>query len=97
MSSAAIVITSPIANPTAQQLAQAAANIANGVFLNFQNERASMGTPDGAIRLLALALNCLGQALLVINNGTASSVGSVTVNNRYALGATAVIPTTLSI
>jgi hypothetical protein len=45
---------------------------------------------------LAFAINCLAQSGITVNNSTASSVGTVTVRNAFALGAAAVVPTTMT-
>ena len=49
-----------------------------------------------SVQDLATAIRCLAQALLVVNNSTASSVGTVQVRNAYALGAGASIPANLN-
>jgi len=94
MASSAINVSNPVTNPTAAQLAQIAANIAT--VLGAGSSRGSYIDLYDCVTDLAAAINCLAQALLTINNSTASSVGSVSTRNAYALGATATIPTIIS-
>lgn len=94
MASTAVNVTNPVALPTAVQLAQIADNIAfviqrgnqNGNYQDLYDQMADLAT----------AVRCLAQAGITINNGTASSVGSVNVRGAYALGATAVVPANLN-
>ena len=94
MASTAQNVPNPVNLPTANQLAQIADNICNTL---------AAGAVTGnyidvydAVHDLATAIRCVAQALLVVNNSTASSVGTVQVRNAYALGAGASIPTNLT-
>jgi hypothetical protein len=93
MASTAVNVPNPVTTPTAVQLAQIAANIASVQFTAM-----STGNYEDVyqvLRDLAAAVNCCAQALLAINNSTASSVGSVQTRQAYALGAAATIPTAI--
>jgi hypothetical protein len=93
VASTAVNVPNPVTNPTAVQLAQVAANIAGTI-----GPAVNTGNYEDLYKCvidLGAAINCLAQALITINNSTASSVGTVTVRNAYALGANAVIPTTI--
>lgn len=94
MASTAQNVPNPVNLPTANQLAQIADNICNTL---------AAGAVTGnyidvydAVHDLATAIRCVAQALLVVNNSTASSVGMVQVRNAYVLGAGASIPTSLT-
>jgi hypothetical protein len=94
MASTAVNVPNPVSAPTAVQLSQVAANIATVI---------TQGTRNGnyedvydSINDLAVAVNCLAQALITINNTTASSVGTVNTRGAYALGAQAIVPTTIN-
>lgn len=91
MASTAVNVPNPVTNATAVQLAQIAANIATILGKNAQN--GNYEDVYDAIIDLAAAVNCLAQALITINNTTASSVTTVQTRNAYALGAGATIPT----
>jgi hypothetical protein len=91
MASTAVNVPNPVTNATAVQLAQIAANIATILGKNAQN--GNYEDVYDAITDLAAAVNCLAQALITINNTTASSVTTVQTRNAYALGAGATIPT----
>jgi hypothetical protein len=91
MASSAVNVSNPVSTPTAVQLAQIAANIAGTLARNSQS--GNYEDVYDAITDLAAAINCCAQALLTINNTTASSVQTVNTRNAYALGATATIPT----
>jgi hypothetical protein len=94
VASTVINVANPITTPTSAQLCQIAANIAGTLQTNIQN--GNYVDVYKAIGDLATAVNCLAQSGITVNNATASSVGTVTVRNQYALGATAVIPTTIT-
>ena len=94
MASTAQNVPNPVNLPSANQLAQIADNICNTL---------TAGAVTGnyidvydAEHDLATAIRCVAQALLDVNNSTASSVGTVQVRNAYALGAGASIPTNLT-
>lgn len=95
MASTAVNVPNPVTLPTAIQLAQIADNIGKVLFSSCQNGAQYLDTYD-AIADLAAAVRCLAQALITINNTTASSVGSVTTRNAYAVGAQAIVPTTIN-
>lgn len=93
MASTAVNVANPVNNPTSIQLCQIAANIAGTTFNNINN-----GNYEDIyqhLRDLAAAINCLAQSGITVNNTTASSVGTVTVRNAYALGSSAVVPTNI--
>jgi hypothetical protein len=94
MASSAINVSNPVTNPTAAQLVQIAANIVTVLGPGSQQGR-YIDLYD-CVTDLAAAINCLAQALLTINNATASSVGTVNVRNAYNLGATATIPANIN-
>ena len=93
MSSTAVNVPNPVTNATAVQLAQIAANVSGTIFNQtvqgkmYEDVYQTLGD-------LAFAINCLAQAGITINNTTASSVTTITVRNAFALGASAVVPTT---
>jgi hypothetical protein len=89
-----INVPNPVALPTPVQLAQVAANIAGTMATNIRS--GNYEDVYQAILDLAAAINCLAQGQLVVNNTTPSTVGSVTVRNAFALGASAVIPATIT-
>lgn len=94
MASTAVNVPNPVNNPTAIQLAQIADNVANMIFLG-----AKAGNYEDlydTCQDLAAAIRCLAQALITINNTTASSVGTVNVRGAYNLGAAAVVPTLIN-
>jgi hypothetical protein len=91
MASTAVNVPNPVTNATAVQLAQIAANIAT--ILGSNSQKGNYEDVYDAIIDLAAAVNCLAQALITINNTTASSVTTVQTRNAYALGAGATIPT----
>jgi hypothetical protein len=94
VASSAVNVPNPVSAPTAVQLAQIADNVAN--VLQTGTQKGSYEDVYKAIQDLALAVRCCAQALLAIDNTTASSVGTVTTRGQQALGAAAVIPTALS-
>jgi hypothetical protein len=96
MASSAVNVANPVSLPTSVQLAQIAANISTTLFNIERGQYGSQLDVQTAIQDLAAAVNCLAQSLITINNSTASSVGTVTVRNAYALGATAAIPTNIN-
>jgi undecaprenyl pyrophosphate phosphatase UppP len=95
VASSAVNVPNPTTNATAVQLAQIAANVAGTIF-NQCTQGKMYEDVYTAIADLAFAINCLAQAGLTINNTTASSVTTVTVRNAFALGASAVVPATMS-
>jgi len=95
MASTVINVANPIATPTSAQLCQIADNIASSIFTSCLNGAQYLDVYD-AIADLAAAIRCLAQSGITVNNGTASSVGSVNVRNAYALGANATIPTSIN-
>lgn len=95
MASTPVNVPNPQLLPTAIQLAQTAANIATVLGNSSGQGRQYLDLYD-CVSDLCTAVNCLAQALITINNTTASSVGSLNVSNRYVLGATAVIPANIN-
>lgn len=95
MSSTAVNVTNPVLTPTSVQLCQIADNIAKVLTASCANGAQYLDVYD-AISDLASAIRCLAQSGITVDNTTASSVGSVTTRNAYALGAQAVVPTTIS-
>lgn len=93
MASSPVNVPNPVSAPTSVQLCQIAANIAGTMATSIRN--GSYEDVYQALLDLAAAINCLAQSGLVVNNTTASSVGSVTTRSAFALGANAVIPTTI--
>lgn len=94
MASSPINVANPIATPRAVDLAQIAANISSTIASGNRNGN-YQDVYDQLIDLAA-AVNCCAQALLTINNTTASSVGTVQTRVSYALGAAAVIPASIN-
>ena len=94
MASTAQNVPNPVNLPTANQLAQIADNICNTLATGAQ--RGNYIDLYDSVQDLATAIRCVAQALLVVNNSTASSVGTVQVRNAYALGAGASIPANLN-
>lgn len=94
MASTAVNVPNPVSLPTAVQLAQIAANIATVITLGTRN--GNYEDLYDTCNDLAAAVNCLAQALITINNTTASSVGTVNTRGAYALGAAAIVPTNIS-
>lgn len=94
MASTVVNVPNPVTLPTAVQLAQVAANISGTIFTN--NQKGAYIDVYDAIGDVAAAVNCLAQALITINNTTASSVGTVQTRGAYALGAAATIPTNIN-
>ena len=75
-------------------MCQIAANIAGTLATNVNS--GNYVDVYKAIGDLATAVNCLAQSGITVNNATASSVGTVTVRNQYALAGNAVIPATIT-
>ena len=95
MASTAVNVPNPVSTPTAIQLAQIADNVAKVIFASTQQGAQYLDDLD-YISDLSTAIRCLAQALITINNTTASSVGTVTTRGAYALGAQAIVPTNLN-
>lgn len=95
MASTAVNVPNPVNTPTAIQLAQIADNIGKVIFQSGQMGAQYLNDVD-YICDLSTAIRCLAQALITINNTTASSVGTVTTRNAYAIGAQAIVPTNLN-
>jgi hypothetical protein len=94
MASTAVNVTNPVATPTSIQLCQIADNIAN--VLQTGAQKGNYIDLYDAVQDLATAIRCLAQSGITVNNTTASSVGTVTVRGAYALGAAAVVPTSIN-
>jgi hypothetical protein len=95
VASTAVNVPNPVNTPTAIQLAQIADNVAKVIFTSTQLGAQYLDDLD-YIADLSTAIRCLAQALITINNTTASSVGTVTTRGAYALGAQAVVPANLN-
>ena len=95
MASSAVNVPDPVSLPTSVQLCQIADNIANVLFTSTQQGKQYLDVYQ-CIGDLCAAIRCLAQSGLVVNNTTASSVGSVNTRNAYALGAQAAIPTIIN-
>lgn len=95
MASTAVNVTNPVATPTSIQLCQIADNIALVLANSCHNGQQYLDV-YAAINDLAIAIRCLAQSGITVNNTTASSVGSVQTRGAYALGAQAVVPTNLN-
>ena len=95
MASTAVNVPNPVTNPTSVQLCQIAANVAGTIFNQTVQGRMYEDVYQ-TLGDLAFAINCLAQSGLTVDNTTASSVGTVTVRSAFALGASAVVPTTMS-
>lgn len=95
MASTAVNVPNPVSAPTAIQLAQIADNIALVLGNGAQKGGTYLDVYD-SIQDLSAAIRCLAQALITINNTTASSVGTVNTRGAYALGAQAIVPTNIN-
>ena len=94
MASTAVNVPNPVSAPTAIQLAQIADNISNVLATGAQ--KGSYIDLYDCVQDLTTAVRCLAQALITINNTTASSVGTVQTRSAYALGAQAIVPTNIN-
>lgn len=94
MASSAVNVPNPVSAPTSVQLCQIADNIA--LVIGSGAQKGDYLDVYDAIQDLAAAIRCLAQSGLVVNNTTASSVGTVNTRNAYALGAQAIVPTNIS-
>ena len=74
MASSAVNVSNPVSLPTSNQLAQIADNICN--VLSTGAQKGNYIDLYDSVQDLATAIRCLAQAVLTINNSTASSVGT---------------------
>jgi hypothetical protein len=100
MASSPVNVPNPVTNPTALQLSGVAANIAGTISTNIR--AGNYEDVYQSLLDLAAAINCLAQANITLlgsgsySNAATSSVTTVTTRSAFALGANAVIPTTIT-